>query len=275
MRRFLALAIFPAAMAACGGPSDRAGQEADFKNQLALHFNRLNQESAIAEIETKASLRKDAHVATSIGRTYSTYQWNPDGFILRNVEVKAAKRTVPMLVYTGSEVQLPAPAPENAGRADAVTGLAADLTEADLKKYAKEPQPMFQVISGNEKPMVALVRYVRRQNVYDAMGKVQISAKGYEKAGTTAETLAGDLETNPNKRYGGGYHRPDAAWVVTTAFVYRGGSITQVDPQSVAKLAKGETVPASQMTLGTTVGLEDYVQTWAEAPAKAPTGGTH
>ncbi len=134
---------------------------------------------------------------------------------------------------------------------------------------------MFQVISGNEKPMVALVRYVRRQHVHDPMGKVHISAKGYEKASTDSETLGREFERRADKRYGGGYHRPDAAWVVTTAFVYRGGSISQVDPQSVAKLAQGETVPASQMTLGTTVGLEDYVQTWVEAPAKAPTGGTH
>ncbi len=273
MRRILAVAFIPALLAACG-PSEYKAQVADFKNQLALHFNRMNQEGAIAAMEAKAAPFKKTEEATTTGRVTSTYQWIDTGVVLRNVEAKAARTRIPLLVYSGAELNLPGAAPGMEKPADATTVLAADLTEADLKKYDASAAPMFAIVSGEQRPIIAIVRYVRRQRVLDPQGTVQISAKGYEKAQTTPEELGPKLAADPKNYYGGGYHRPDATFVVTTAFVYRGGGIEQVDPASVTKLLAGEKVPASQMKLGATVGLETEVATWAQ-PAKPSSGGTH
>ena len=84
---------------------------------------------------------------------------------------------------------------------------------------------MFELTQDNtQKPLLATVRYVRRQWAYDNRGTVDLSTKVIERASV-------DMSWIPSEQQGArspGFHRLDATFVGEMEFEYRGGDITML-----------------------------------------------
>ncbi|MBI4564125.1 MAG: hypothetical protein HY716_05460 [Planctomycetes bacterium] len=267
MRKMVLLAA--AAFAAGCKPPAYDVQEMGLTDQLHRFFNNLNSESALWAIDSKRP-RYNADEDPSLGRTLNQYQWHPAGLLHFDVECSTCHARQIVVEYYGVEVKCPAC---GAGTMEAAIPdrtmnrpplIAANLTYENLKKLGRT-KPMLEIVTGQNTPIVAVVRYVRRQWKYDPMARVEVSPKALERV--PISTLPEPTKPDASQYYAGGYHRPDAVFIGTIAFVYDAGSMRQIDPESVRKLDAGETVGIASMRLGPAPPIEDAIRPWNEPRA--------
>ena len=242
-----------AALAGCGG-GPYGQQEKEVRNLAAQYFNTLNADAALLAIDAKAT--RSVADAPSLGRTRNTYEWRIDGYVVPDVTCPDGKCKAKLgtVAYTGVDLKCPAC---GAALADEINRLRRSL-------------PMFEIRSGSALPIVVIVRYVRRVGVYDPSATVSVTPRTQETI--PVDAFAGRDRRDPKHYYAGGFHRPDAAFICTTGFVYKGGELRQIDPKSVEKMTAmpPENVAVSAMKLGNNPAVEKPLRTWAAvAPAPA------
>lgn len=241
---FATLALL--ATASCKPPPKDVATKA-FVKELHLYFNNLNNEGQAR----KDDLRKaDAKLGliTATGSIYSTYTWDENAFVVYNYKCKTCETK---LIITSPSTQYLCPscghcpyvthgANFNRKESPCKTCLGADgkPREADAALIAKEMferaegakvKAMFDLTQENTaKPLIATVRYVRRQWAYDQRGVVEMSPRALEKAVASAAVDPTFLPTGSSESVGRapGYHRLDATFVGEMEFEYRGGEIT-------------------------------------------------
>jgi len=231
-----------AALSGCAKVTKEQGTKAFYK-ELHLHFNNLNNEAQFRKDEMR---KNDAKLGliTPTGSIYSTYLFDETAFIVKNYKCKTCETK---LIITSPETQYLCPscghcpyvvhgANFNRLESPCKTCLGPDgkLREPNATLIAKEAfersegavvKPMFELTQDNtQKPLLATVRYVRRQWAYDNRGTVDLSTRVIERASV-------DMSWIPSEQQGGrspGYHRLDATFVGEMEFEYRGGEITML-----------------------------------------------
>jgi len=212
-----------------------------FQKELHLYFNNLNNDAQAR----KDDLRKaDARLGlmTATGSIYSTYAFDENAFVVFNYKCKTCDTK---LIITSPETEYLCPscghcpyvvhgAGFNRRESPCKTCLGPDgkPREPNASLIAKEAfersegavvKPMFELTQDNTaKPLLATVRYVRRQWAYDNRGTVDLSSKVIERASV-------DMSWIPTEQQGGrnpGYHRLDATFVGELECEYRGGEMT-------------------------------------------------
>ena len=214
-----------------------------FQKELHLYFNNLNNDAQARKDELR---KADARLGliTATGSIYSTYAFDENAFIVFNYKCKTCETR---LIITSPETQYLCPscghcpyvvhgANFNRRESPCKTCLGPDgkPREPNASLIAKEAfersegavvKPMFELTQDNTaKPLLATVRYVRRQWAYDNRGTVDLSTKVIERASV-------DMSWIPSEQQGArspGYHRLDATFVGEMEFEYRGGEITML-----------------------------------------------
>ncbi|MBV8879326.1 MAG: hypothetical protein JO332_05155 [Planctomycetaceae bacterium] len=228
------------AMASCKPPPKDIATKA-FVKELHLYFNNLNNEGQAR----KDDLRKlDAKLGlmTATGSIYSTYTFDENAFIVFNYKCKTCGTK---LIITSPETQYLCPscghcpyvqhgAGFNRLESPCKTCLGPDgkPREPNASLIGKESfersegaqvRPMFELTQENTaKPLIATVRYVRRQWAYDNRGTVDLSSRVIERASV-------DMSWIPSEQQGArnpGFHRLDATFVGEMEIEYRSGEIT-------------------------------------------------
>lgn len=228
------------ATSSCKPPPKDVATKA-FVKELHLHFNNLNNEAQ----GRKEELRKaDARLGlvTPTGSIYSTYTWDENAFVVMSYSCKTCETK---LTITSPSTQYLCPscghcpyvqhgAGFNRKESPCKTCLGSDgkPKEPNETLIAKESfersegakvKPMFELTQENTaKPLVANVRYVRRQWAYDNRGVVDLSQRVIERASV-------DMSWIPSEQQGTrapGFHRLDATFVGEMEVEYRGGEIT-------------------------------------------------
>lgn len=250
MRRLLVLsALF--AVAGCGRPPVTQ-QLDDFKNQIFLHMSNLNNDAEVSRIDARGT-RPRADVNPSIGRQFSTYTFYPDGVLLYDIECPGCRTKHMVLAYRGEPMLCPSCGSRGKeGKQDRPLITGGQTKDTLVGMYEGRVKPMFEVLKDAGKDKLAIVRYIRRQWVLDAGAKLEPRAMKQEHASY-------GILTDP-KNFQGGLHRLDATFVATTAFVYD-GTIAQLDPVSVSKLAKGD-ADRKTWRLGGSAALEEPLRPW-------------
>ncbi len=262
MRRLLMIcAVFAVAVGiGCGPPpSDK-----HFQDVVMVHFSQLNIEGETARID--ARVKKAAATAPAGGRQYSTYSWHPEGVILEDVECNKCRTRQTVVAYRGEDVPCSScgspDRDKTTGRMSSPLLRGGQTSQQLLDLYREKARPMFELraeLAKGTKEKVAIVRYVRQHWIIDDLGKIDISEKAMQRAGTTSKF---DTE--------GGYHRPDSMFIGTTAFFYTGAA-QQIDSASVAKILKGE-ADRKLWKLGSAMPIEQPVRPW-DAPRNITTPG--
>ena len=212
-----------------------------FQKELHLYFNNLNNEAQ----SRKDDLRKaDARLGlvTATGSIYSTYTFDENAFVVFNYKCKTCETK---LIITSPETQYLCPScghcpfvqhgagfnrrespcktclgPDGKPREPAATSIAKESFERSEGAVVK---PMFELTQENTaKPLIATVRYVRRQWAYDARGTVDLSSKVIERASVDMSYIPSDGQTGRSP----GYHRLDATFVGEMECEFRGGELT-------------------------------------------------
>jgi hypothetical protein len=254
------LAIAVLAAAALAGCSDGplGEQEKEVKVAVGRHFAELNAQAAARAQEAKLTKSDVDLPATAL--VLNRYDWDLNGAIYPDVECSnaACKAKLGKLASVGVELRCPECGQE----------LMTELTRVG------KSQPMFESKSTGL-PIVVIVRYVRKSYAYDPTSSVLVSSK-------TESVISTKAFTDPENRakggfYANGLYRVTGTAIGTTGFVYRGGELHEIDPESVKKMVKDppETVSVSSMKLGRWGGVEEPLTPWlgkppTEAPAKAP-----
>lgn len=240
----LALCILAAApIAGCKKVTKEQGTAA-FHKELHLYFSNLNNEAQFRKDEfRKADVRLG--MVTPTGSIYSTYSFDPAGFIVRNFKCRTCETKL-LLTSAATEYLCPScghspyvthPAGFIRKEAGCKTCIGADgkpkepgadavAREAFERASGAQVKPMFEFVAGKDNPnqaMVATVRYVRRQWAYDQRGVVDISQRVIEKASVDASWLPTD---NPQVGRSPGFHRLDATFVGEIEFEFRGGEVS-------------------------------------------------
>ncbi len=257
MLRLVAIAVVGLAVGCSRGPAEKQVQH--FQDLILLHFSNLNNEAELAKIEAKTV--KGADAPMTVGRQFSTYTWHPGGFILDDIECPRCK-TVHLIVTYRAEQVLCSSCGSYDGKENKTDPLIrGGLQLADLESAFKgQVKQMFEARADAGKDKVAIIRYVRRHWLMDERGRVEVSAKAAEKfpLGTLAQREGRDGAKN---YYGGDFHRLDATFVGTTAFLYN-GTISQIDAKSVGKMLKNEPTERKSWKFGSTLAVEEPVRPW-------------
>ena len=239
-----------AALSGCAKVTKEQGLKA-FHKELHLYFNNLNNEAQFRKDEMRKNDAK-LGLVTPTGSIYSTYLFDETAFVVKNFRCKTCETRL-MITAASAEYLCPScghcPYVKHEGtfnrkESPCKTCLGPDSKprepNADLiKKEAFEAagatvQPMFEFLPGKDNPnlpMVAVVRYVRRQWAYDQRGVLEISPKAVEKAVNAASvdpTFLPTAATPDGVQMGRapGFHRPDATFVGEIEFEFRGGDLT-------------------------------------------------
>src|SRR5882672_5603871 len=199
------------AMASCK-PPPVAQARAGFIKELHLYFNNLNNEAQTR----KDDLRKaDARLGliTPTGSIYSTYLFDENAFIVFDFHCKTCDTK---LIITSPEAQYLCPscghcpyvqhgAGFNRKESPCKTCLGPDgkprepnaalLTKEAFEGAKAQVKPMFELTQENtSKPLVATVRYVRRQWAYDQHGTVELSSRVVERASVDMSWIPSDAQ---------------------------------------------------------------------------------
>lgn len=230
------------ALAGCHKVTTAEGTNA-FYRELHLYFNNLNNEAQFRKDEMR---RADARLGlvTPTGSIYSTYLFDENAFIVKNYRCKTCETKL-IITSPSTEYLCPScghcpyvshPAGFNRRESPCKTCLGPDgkprepnptLIARDAFERSEGAQvlPMFEFAPGKDKPnqpMVATVRYVRRQWAYDPRGTVDISQRVIEKASVDASYIPSDEQG----RRSPGFHRLDATFVGEIEFEFRGGELS-------------------------------------------------
>ncbi|MBI2931475.1 MAG: hypothetical protein HYY16_07470 [Planctomycetes bacterium] len=259
MRCLLSLAAV-ACIVGCGrAPVEK--QEQAMQDLLFLHFDNLNNESEIEKFDAKrSSPAKD--VVPPLGLTFSTYMWHPQGVILSNVRCAACEARHPVLVYRSEPLACTVCGSPDRDKASGK--MTAPLVRGQLQRPDLEAafgknnvKAMFERVSAEKGDLVAAVRYVRREWVFDDRASVVINPKALE-------TTPADSLQKPDSYFSGGFHRLDAAYVATTLFMYD-GDLNQIDRDTVARYLASENgvLPeAKTWRVGPAVAVEEPIRPW-------------
>lgn len=214
-----------------------------FIRELHLYFNNLNNDAQARKEDLRKSDAK-LGLMTATGSIYSTYTFDENAFIVFNYKCKTCETK---LILTSPETEYLCPScghcpyvlhgagfnrrespcktcigPDNKPREPNATLISKEAFERSEGAIVK---PMFELTQDNTaKPLVATVRYVRRQWAYDSRGVIDLSTKVIERASV-------DMSWIPSEQQGGrnpGFHRLDAKFVGEMEFEYRGGEITML-----------------------------------------------
>jgi hypothetical protein len=237
----LSLAILGSTALASCKPVPREQARAAFIKELHLYFNNLNNEGQAR----KDDLRKaDAKLGlmTPTGSIYSTYLFDENAFVVFDYRCKTCDTK--LIIYS-AETQYLCPscghcpyvqhgANFNRKESPCKLCLGSDgkpkepnptlITKEAFEGAKAQVKPMFELTQEKtEKPLVATVRYVRRQWAYDSRGTVELSTKVVERASVDMNYIPTDAQGVGRAP---GYHRLDATFVGEMEFKYRGGDIT-------------------------------------------------
>lgn len=245
-------ALAVAILAGCSGGSFTE-QEKEVKAEVARYFAELNAEAGARAQQAKATRTDIDLPPTSL--VLNQYEWDLAGSVYPNVTCHQCQTNLgTRATATGSLL-----CPE----------CGADLVP-ELTRIGRGV-PMFEIKSGNSLPIVVVVRYIRRSLAYDPNSAVLVSQKADASFPVKAFTDAD--QRGHGAYYAGGFYRVTGASICRTGFVYRGGELRQIDPESVKKMTKDppETVAVSAMKLGRSGALEDPLTPWIKGPsAKTP-----
>jgi hypothetical protein len=245
-------ALAAAALAGCsGGPFPE--QEKRLRSDMIRHFAELNAEAGVRAQEAKAT-KSDIDVPGT-ALVLNHYEWDLEGQIFPNVECinPSCLAKIGTLVLTDTR-------PESKLRCLVCN---TDLRE-EMNRVGRG-LPMFEIKSGNSLPIVVLVRYVRHSMVYDPNSLVSVSPK------TEASNPIEPYTKERGMLYAAGFYRTAASALCTTAFVYKGGELHQVDPRQVDKMIADppENVPVNSMKLGRWGAVEKPLTPWLGRPPAA------
>src|SRR5436190_22056383 len=170
---FATLALL--AMASCKPPPKDVATKA-FVKELHLYFNNLNNEAQ----SRKEDLRKaDARLGlmTATGAIYSTYTWDETAFVVKNFKCKNCETKLiltspttdylcpscgrsPYEVFKKEATYKSSLGPDGRPKEPSATAIAKESFERD----GAQALSMFDLTKENTaKPLIATVRYVRRQ----------------------------------------------------------------------------------------------------------------
>jgi hypothetical protein len=238
--KLLSFAILTSvALAACKPvPKDQA--RTAFTKELHLYFNNLNNEAQ----SRKDDLRKsDAKLGlmTATGSIYSTYTFDENAFVVYDYKCKTCETK---LIVSSPETQylcpscghcpyVQHPAGFNRKESPCKLCLGADgkpkepnptlITKESFERAGDASvRPMFDLTQAETtKPLIATVRYVRRQWAYDPRGTVDLSQRVVERASVDMSWIPTDAQGGRNP----GYHRLDGTFVGEMQVRYRAGEI--------------------------------------------------
>jgi hypothetical protein len=235
---FAALAVV-AALAGCSEGS-YSEQEKKLKLEVARYFAELNADASAA-VQAAKSTHAD-HEISSTALNTSQYEWDAAGSVYENVVCPngACGAELGMMATASEKLRCP---------------------QCNQELSPDKAKPMLEIRSGTSMPIVILVRYVRRGLAYDPNSAVKVSAR------TENEHLISDLIDPANRGkdriYAGGYYRVVTSSLCTTAFVFKGGELRQVDPENVRKMmGSSEQVSASGLKLGRWSAIEEPLKPW-------------
>lgn len=248
-------ALFVAALAGCSdGPYTE--QEKAVRAEATRYFDQLNADAGAKEQAARAARTDIDLPPTSL--VINTYDWNIAGTVFKDVVCTGcqAKLGTRILLQPTAELRCPA----------CNTNLATELTTQG------RGLPMFEIRSGTGTPVVALVRYVRHALVYDPNSAVSVSAK--TEATNPIKPYTDSEQRGRGAYFASGLYREATSALCTTAFVYRGGQLNQVNPESVKSMVKDppENPAVSSMKLGRWGAVEEPLVPWLGKPPVA--GGT-
>jgi hypothetical protein len=239
-----------AALAGCsGGPYSE--QEKEVKSEVVRRFAELNAEAG-ARIQAARGTKTDIDVpATSL--VVDQYDWDVAGSVYTNVSCGSCQAKLGTRLSTPFRSDLKCP---SCGQ---------DLKEA----LASKALPMFEIRSGTSLPIVVLVRYVRHTSALDPNSAVMVSTK--TEATNPIKPYTDAEQRGHGAYYAGGLYRVTSTSLCTEGFVYKGGELRGIDPESVRKMMKdaSEAVPVSSMKLGRWGAVEEPMTPWL---GRAPSG---
>jgi hypothetical protein len=244
--KLLSFAILASVTLAACKPVPRDQARAAFVKELHLYFNNLNNEGQ----GRKDDLRKaDAKLGlmTATGSIYSTYAFDENAFVVADYKCKTCETK---LLVASPETQYLCPSCGHCPYVQHAAGfnrkespcklcLGADgkpkepnptlISKESFERDAAQVKPMFDLTQAEtSKPLIATVRYVRRQWAYDSRGIVDVSQRVIERAAVDPNFIPTDGQVGKSP----GYHRLDATFVGEMVFQYGSGEITQLSRQA-------------------------------------------
>ena len=249
---FAALAVV-AALSGCSEGS-YSEQEKRIKVEVARYFAELNADASAAVQSAKATHADHEIAATALNP--SRFEWDAAGSVYEGVVCPNGACGVELGMLASASEKLRCP-------------------ECNQELSPDKAKPMFEIRSGTSMPIVILVRYVRRGLAYDPSSMVKVSAR------TEGDHLISELVDPANRGkgriYAGGMYRVVTSSLCTTAFVFKGGELRQVDPDNVKKMmGSTEQVSSSGLKLGRWPAIEEPLKPWlgkkptASAPKEEP-----
>ena len=225
--RLLMFAPVILALASCGTPPDDKMQAA-FVRALDRWFNSQNEEAVsrkdVLLIETEA-YQKNPSLAPPTGTQYNSFHFNDKGVIAYNVRCgrKGCEQVYLVVDYYGKE--------KLCSRCGAVLIKKKEDDKIDTaswmrKEMKADVRPMFEV-KQKGKPMTAVVRYIRRNWVFDPRGKSDIDV-GKMGSSTAKVEIKTDYLPGAGGKVAAGFHRPDAVYVVEQEFEFDGSDAKPV-----------------------------------------------
>jgi hypothetical protein len=224
-------------------------QEKKIKTELARYFAELNAEAS-ASVQAAKSTKFDHEMSPS-ALNPSRYEWDVAGAVYEDVTCPngACAAALGTMATTAEKLRCP---------------------ECNQELTPDKKKDMFEIRSGTNMPIVVLVRYIRKGLAYDPNSVVRVSPR-IEGGEHSISALTAAENRGTGLAYAGGFYRVATTSLCTTAFVFKGGELNQVDPDSVKKLmGSSDTVTASGLKLGRWPAIEDPVKPWlGKAPVAA------
>lgn len=233
-----------------------------FQKDVARYFNELNREASDRKERLRNDLdrvKRDPHMEPATGTIYSTFTFNPEGFVVENyvcqgpnprnpsekcgtsltipaVEAEYLCRSCghsPYRSHTG--VAAVSPCPTCSGADGKLKPLGDEIVSRDAIKAREGAvvKEMFELTAENpEKPLAAKVRYVRRVWAYDPRATVRVSQAAMTKAAVEVDWIPSEAydrsSTDPKAKYmQPGFHRLDGVYVGEIEFTWKNGTLTE------------------------------------------------
>ncbi len=232
-------------------PPPKEITEARFRTEVRRYFENLNVENESRRMSLRSEMQRaeDSPVfAPPTGVMYHTYVFDDTAFIVTNFKCRACGVKL-MVLIPALEYLCPScghcPYLSHGKGADLAKSPCTQCVGADHKVRPPDDQSirrerfedlvdsgvvvkdMFELGEEDpEKPMEAVIRYVRRQWVWDPRGVVQVSQKAVEKAASDPGWIISSDGTENRQRPG--LHRLDASYLGEIRFRLQGDVLVKV-----------------------------------------------
>ncbi len=236
MRRAMTALSFGLCLSACKAPPQDK-MLAGFTQELHLYFNNLNDEALTRKqllAAESAEYRKNPGLPPPTGIQFNTFTFSEKGYIAYDVRCKRPTCGQAYLVvdYYGlerkcarcGEVLIPDPDPKKENKP-------VDMVSWLKEKCGADVKPMFEPThkDTSKLPLKAIVRYVRRNWVYDPRGKPDIDlARIPEKSAWKPQIKMAYLPGAAESKIPPGFHRPDATYVAEQEFQFDGSTLKPI-----------------------------------------------